>query len=136
MCKTTYSRFFYIFFVTGKCIICVTNFLRDKLNLSLLAAIVHVMKRFFHKHNAFLATALSLVLVMGGSLQLVHDQLLDHVHDVDCAMYVVDGNGLISSPSSSCGVNQQAVETTPLSPLKLVLSQLEKQQARAPPFFL
>ncbi len=94
------------------------------------------MKRFLHKHNAFLATALSLVLVMGGSLQLVHDQLLDHVHDVDCAMYVVDGNGLISSQASTCSVNQQVVETTPLSPFKLVLSQFTKQQARAPPFFL
>ena len=91
------------------------------------------LKQYMHKHNGFLALVLSLALVVSGSLQLVHDQLLDHVHDVDCAMYVVDGNGLISSPASSCGVNQQVVEATPLSPLKLVLSQLEKQQARAPP---
>ncbi len=98
-----------------------------------LAAIVHAMKHFFHKHNALLATALSLVLIIGGSLQLVHDQLIDHSHNSECAMYVLDGNSLLGGQSTICLASQQVVESTPLSPLKLVLSQVEKQQARAPP---
>jgi len=51
-------------------------------------------------------------------------------------MYVLDGNSLLGSQPTVCLANQQLVESTPLSPLKLVLSQVEKQQARAPPVSL
>lgn len=91
------------------------------------------MKRFLHKHNRLLATALSLVLLISGSLQLVHDQLIDHAHNADCAMYVLDGSTAIGSQQASCLANQQLVEATLLHPVSLVLSQVEQHQARAPP---
>jgi hypothetical protein len=91
------------------------------------------MKRFLHKHNAFLATTLSVVLVMGGSLQLVHDQLLDRTHSSGCEVH---GNNVIGSKATACAVPPNAVDTTVLSPLTLVLSQLKKSHAHVPPFFL
>jgi hypothetical protein len=90
------------------------------------------MKRFLHKHNAFLATTLSVVLVMGGSLQLVHDQLLDRTHSSGCEVH---GNNVIGS-ATACAVPSNGVDTTVLSPLTLVLSQLKKPHAHVPPFFL
>ncbi len=94
---------------------------------------VHFMKRFLHKHNSLLATALSLVLLISGSLQLVHDQLIDHAHNADCAMYVLDGSSAIGSQQTVCLASQQLVEATPLHPVKLVLSQVDQHPARAPP---
>jgi hypothetical protein len=91
------------------------------------------MKRFLHKNNAFLATTLSVVLVMGGSLQLVHDQLLDRTHSSGCE---VNGNNVIGSKATACAVPSSAVDTTVLSPLTLVLSQLKKPHGHVPLFFL
>lgn len=79
---------------------------------------------------------LSMVIVISGSLQLVHDQLLDHQHDSDCAMYVVDGNTAISSASSSCTGFKQQVEQLSYSPFQLAISQFNYYSPRAPPVFL
>lgn len=87
------------------------------------------------KHNGFLAMLLSMVIVISGSLQLVHDQLQDHKHDSDCAMYVVDGNTPIATASSDCVALKQQVADQPYSPFNFVVSQFNHHAPRAPPFF-
>ncbi len=67
------------------------------------------MKHFLRKHNALLATSLSLVLVMGGSLQSVQQRLADH------------------------GQSMQVLDSAPFSPLKWVLSALEKHNRTSSP---
>ncbi len=114
----------------------VTNMIEFCLKLRLVAAIVQLMKGFFHKHNGLLAGVLSLVLVISGSLQLVHDQLLDHQHNSDCAMYTLDGNTPIAGQQSACLTQKQQIEAEPLSPIQLVLTQVEQHKARAPPVSL
>lgn len=88
------------------------------------------------KHNGSLALLMTLVIVVSGSLQLVHDQLLDHHHTVDCPMFVFDGSTAVPSAADTCHASKQAVEEHAFHPISLVLSQLEKQQARAPPISL
>lgn len=88
------------------------------------------------KHNGLIASMLTLVILISGSLQLVHDQLVDHHHTVDCPMFVLDGSSVLPEPSSSCIIAKQAIEKQTYHPIALVLSQLEKQQARAPPVSL
>ena len=85
------------------------------------------------KHNGFLAMFLSMVLVISGSLQLVHDQLLDHHHDSDCVMYAVDGNSPVSNATSECSTIKQRVEDQDYSSFTLVLSQFNQHAPRAPP---
>lgn len=85
------------------------------------------------KHNGLLASVMTLIIVISGSLQLVHDQLLDHHHTVDCPMFVLDGSAAVPSAEGTCLAHKQTVEQQSYHPIALVLSQLEKQQARAPP---
>ncbi|GAA6134736.1 hypothetical protein NBRC116188_15250 [Oceaniserpentilla sp. 4NH20-0058] len=85
------------------------------------------------KHNAMFASVLTLVILISGSLQLVHDQLLDHHHTMDCPMFVLDGSAATTTDTTECNATKQAIEQHTFTPVSLVLSQLEKQQARAPP---
>ena len=88
------------------------------------------------KHNGFMAMLLSMVIVISGSLQLAHDQLLDHHHDSDCAMYFVDGNAPVSNETSGCSTIKQQVENQIYSPLTVVISQFNHHAPRAPPVVL
>ena len=90
-------------------------------------------RKMLRKHNGTLAMVLSLVLVISGSLNLIHDQLLDHQHDSDCAMYMVDGKSPMPSKAVHCTASKQAVVEQPYTPVSLVLSQFEKHAPRAPP---
>lgn len=90
-------------------------------------------RKMLRKHNGTLAMVLSLVLVISGSLNLIHDQLLDHHHDSDCAMYMVDGKTPVAAPQVSCSAVKQQVVDQPYTPVSLVLSQFEKHAPRAPP---
>lgn len=98
---------------------------------------IAAMKSFLHqrlrKHNGLMASMLTLVILISGSLQLVHDQLVDHHHTVDCPMFVLDGSAAVPEATSQCISAKQALEEQAYHPVALVLSQLEKQQARAPP---
>lgn len=85
------------------------------------------------KHNGMFASILTLVILISGSLQLVHDQLLDHHHTVDCPMFVLDGSPAAAGEADECSATKQAIEEHLFTPLSLVLSQLESNQARAPP---
>ena len=85
------------------------------------------------KHNGLMASMLTLVILISGSLQLVHDQLTDHHHTVDCPMFVLDGSAVVPEASTQCTSAKLALEEQAYHPVALVLSQLEKQQARAPP---
>ena len=92
------------------------------------------MKAILHKYNGQLAIALILTMIVCVSMQLVHDQLADHDHGVECPMFVVDGSMPMPTAQLHCAHAKQTVETLSYSPLSLVLSFVEKQQARAPPF--
>ena len=95
------------------------------------------MRLLIRKYNALLATTLSLVLMVGGSLQLVHDQLVDHDHGIECPMFMVDGSTPVpSAEHSQCAPPKQAVEALNFTPVSLVLNLVAKQQARAPPITL
>jgi hypothetical protein len=86
------------------------------------------------KYNALLATTLSLVLMVGGSLQLLHDQLVDHDHGIECPMFMVDASSAVPSVEySHCAPPSKTVKPLTFSPISLVLNTVEKQQARAPP---
>jgi len=85
------------------------------------------------KHNGFIALLLSMVIVISGSLKLVHDQLLNHHHDSDCAMYVLDGNTLLTNATSECIPTKQHAETPSYSSFLLVVSQFYQYAPRAPP---
>jgi len=92
------------------------------------------MRLLLRKYNALLATTLSLVLVVGASLQLLHDQLTDHEHSIECPMFMVDGSAAVPSVAySHCAHPKQTVKPLTFSPISLVLNTVEKQQARAPP---
>jgi CHASE1-domain containing sensor protein len=91
------------------------------------------VRQTLRKHNGFIAQLLSLVIMISGSLQLVHDQLLDHEHTVDCPMFVLDSSAAVPEATSLCIVAKQIVEEQPYHPIALVLSQFKTQQARAPP---
>ena len=90
-------------------------------------------RKMLRKYNGTLAMVLSLVLVISGSLNLIHDQLLDHQHDSDCAMYMVDGKTPVAAPQANCSAVKQQVVDQPYTPVSLVLSQFEKHAPRAPP---
>ena len=92
-----------------------------------------LFRKMLRKHNGTLAMVLSLVLIISGSLNLVHDQLLDHHHDSDCAMYMVDGKTPVSDKQPTCSAVKQKTVDQPYSPISLVLSQFEKQVPRGPP---
>ena len=94
---------------------------------------IGAMRGFLRKHNALLALVLSLVLVVGGSLQLIHDQLLDHQHTSECAAYMVDGKLPLGQSPAACEASKQAQQSTPYSPIKIAFSLLTNQQPRAPP---
>jgi hypothetical protein len=83
-----------------------------------------------------MAIFLSLIIVISGSLKLAHDQLVDHHHDSDCAMYAVDGNTPIVNSSSDCMGFKQQVEEQLYSPFTLVITQFNHHAPRAPPVFL
>ena len=89
------------------------------------------------KYNALLATTLSLVLVVGASLQLLHDQLVDHDHGIECPMFMVDGSTPIPSVEhTQCAHPKQAIEPLAFIPVSSVLNLVTSQQARAPPITL
>jgi len=90
-------------------------------------------RKMLKKHNGALAMVLSLVLVVSGSLNLIHDQLLDHHHDSDCAMYMVDGKSPISHKAATCTASKQSVEDAPFTLVSIVLSRFEVNSPRAPP---
>jgi uncharacterized membrane protein len=93
-------------------------------------------RQYTHKHYGLMAIFLSLIIVISGSLQLAHDQLVDHHHDSDCAMYAVDGNTPIANSSSDgIALKQQAEEQLYL-PSTLVITQFNHHSPRAPPVFL
>ncbi|MFT5593999.1 MAG: hypothetical protein ACI8SR_002386 [Oceanicoccus sp.] len=85
------------------------------------------------KHNGLIASVLTLVILISGSLQLVHDQLIDHHHTIDCPMFVLDGSAAVPEATTGCVSAKQALEKQAFHPIALVLSQFETQQARAPP---
>ena len=91
------------------------------------------MNTLLRKYNGHLAIALILTMIVSVSMQLVHDQLVDHDHGIECPMFVVDGSTPVPAAQLHCGLNKQAVERVSFSPLSLVLSIVENQQARAPP---
>lgn len=93
-------------------------------------------RQYLRKHNGFLALFLSMVLVISGSLQLVHDQLLDHHHDSDCAMYVVDGNAPAANAHHNCSIVKQPAQESSYSSVSLLVSQFQQHAARAPPISL
>ncbi len=111
-----------------------------RLKLLMTNRIIAAMKLTLHprlrKHNGLMASMLTLVILISGSLQLVHDQLIDHHHTVDCPMFVLDGSAAVPEATSQCISAKQALEEQAYHPVALVLSQLEKQQARAPPLSL
>ncbi len=96
-------------------------------------AMLPFMKRLLRKYNGALALTLSLILIVSGSLQVVHDHLIDHEHTEECAMYMVDGKQPLSHKPATCIAHKQVVESTPFFPIQLVLSYVYKQQPRAPP---
>ena len=51
-------------------------------------------------------------------------------------MFVLDGSAAVPEATSGCISAKQALEKQTFHPIALVLSQLEKQQARAPPISL
>ena len=77
-----------------------------------------------------------MVLVISGSLKLVHDQLLDHHHDSDCAMYVVDGNASAANAHHNCSIVKQPAQESSYSSVSLLVSQFQQHAARAPPISL
>lgn len=94
------------------------------------------MKALLHKYNGHLALALILTLVVTSSLQLVHDQLVDHDHGIECPMFVVDGSSPLPTASLQCVPSKQALEAAPFTLVAFAVNTLNKQQARAPPFSL
>lgn len=94
------------------------------------------MKALFHKYNGQLAAALILAIIVSASLQLVHDQLVDHQHGLDCPMFVVDGSTPAPAHQGDCAQTKQSYEALPFTPISLLLRTVEKQQARAPPVSL
>ena len=94
------------------------------------------LRQSMHKHNGFIAIFLSMVLVITCSLQLVHDQLLDHQHDSDCAMYVVDGNAPASAAVKDCSVVKQVYAASTYSSVSLLVSQFKQNAPRGPPISL
>jgi hypothetical protein len=99
----------------------------------MIASMKFIQHSRLRKHNGLIASMLALIILISGSLQLVHDQLVDHHHTVDCPMFVLDGSAAVPEVSSDCINAKQALEKQTFHPIALVLSQLEKQQARAPP---
>lgn len=51
-------------------------------------------------------------------------------------MFVLDGSAAVPEATSGCISAKQELEKQTFHPIALVLSQLEKQQARAPPISL
>lgn len=96
----------------------------------------HILHSRLRKYNGLTASVLTLVILVCGGLQLVHDHLIDHHHTVDCPMFVLDGSAALPETSSQNVAFKQPIEEFAYSPVVLVLSQLEAQQARAPPAFL
>jgi hypothetical protein len=96
----------------------------------------HILHPRLRKHNGLTASVLTLVILISGGLQLVHDHLINHHHTVDCPMFVLDGSAAVPETISLNVVFKQTVEQFAYHPVVLVISQLEKQQARAPPAFL
>jgi len=93
------------------------------------------MKALLHKYNGHLALALILALVVSSSLQLVHDQLVDHEHGIECPMFMVDGNSPLPSVSVECVHTKQNVESVPFTLVAFAVNTFNTQQARAPPIF-
>ncbi|MFQ3170928.1 MAG: hypothetical protein ACI9DG_000957 [Oleispira sp.] len=91
------------------------------------------LRQILRKHNGFIAQLLFLVIVISGSLQLLHDQLLDHKHTVDCPMFVLDGSAAVPETTSQCFSAKKIIEEQSYHPIALVLSQFNTQQVRAPP---
>jgi len=91
------------------------------------------MKTRFHQYNGHIAAVLILTMIISVSLQLVHDGLLDHHHDIDCPMFVVDNGSGVVSASSTCAVKPQTVEASVFAPVALLLRTLVQYPARAPP---
>ena len=87
------------------------------------------------KPNRFITLLLSLVIVISGSLQLVHDQLVDHHHTIECPVFVLDGNSALLETSNLSACNKQFIEEQSYHPISLVLPPLENHQARAPPAY-
>lgn len=94
------------------------------------------MSAFLRKYNGHLAVALILAMIVSVSMQLVHDQLADHDHGIECPMFVVDGSTPMSVAPASCGHVKQTVEAATYSPISLIYQFLDRQQARAPPAYL
>lgn len=94
------------------------------------------IRQSIRKHNGFMALFLSMVIMISGGLQLVHDQLLDHQHDSDCAMYVVDGNTPVASASSDCSVIKQDHTASSYAPVALLVTEFTQYAPRAPPITL
>ena len=85
------------------------------------------------RHNGMLALALSLALVVAGSLQLVHDQLIGHHHTGDCAMYMVDAKSTTPEMLATCQRIKQTIDDHPYSAFALVVHYFHSYVTRAPP---
>lgn len=88
------------------------------------------------KPNHFITLLLSLVIVISGSMQLVHDQLADHHHTIACPVFVLDGSSALLETSTLSICSKQLIEEQSYLPIALVLPPLEKQKARAPPAYV
>jgi hypothetical protein len=88
------------------------------------------------KPNRFITLLLSLVIVISGSLQLVHDQLVDHHHTIECPLFVLDGSSALLETSTLSICSKQFIEEQSYRPIALVLPQLGNQKARAPPAYV
>ena len=87
------------------------------------------------KPNRFLTLILSLVIVISGSLQLVHDQLVDHHHSIECPFFALNGSSALTGTPTLSTCTKQVIEEQAYSPIALVLPHLKKPQVRAPPVY-
>ncbi len=98
--------------------------------------IIQPMRRFLRKHNAALALTLSLFLIVSGSLQLLHDQLIDHQHTSECATYMVDGHVPLLSQAITCHIIHTVIPTVPLTISSAYPPVYSLHPPRAPPSVL
>lgn len=88
------------------------------------------------KPNRLITLLLSLIIVISGSLLVVHDQLVDHHHSIECPFFALNGSSALPGTTALSTCTKQIIEEQSYRPIALVLPQLEKLQARAPPTYV
>ena len=93
-----------------------------------------LFRKLLRKYNGALAMMLSLALIVASSLNLIHDQLLDHDHDSECVMCVIDSKPtVLAKEPNCCELGVQQTEIQHFSVINLILSHLETHSPRGPP---